>query len=294
MRSRGLRLVAASSAKADELEGLLKVCGADGLLEEQTSSDDADQSKPDPDIVQAALAKIALPAGEVIMLGDTPYDVEAAAKAGVAAIALLCGGWTRTSWRGPWPSMPTPPISWSTSTPLPWHIPRHDRDGKGTGMASSGKAVYAAIAADVAVAVAKFVAAGFTGSASMLAEGVHSLIDTSNGLLLLWGDRASRRPADEVHPFGHGKEQYFWSLIVALLIFALGGGVTTFRGIQSLLDPGTIESPAWNYAVLAVSALFDGYAWLTARRQLRSTRRESNLLHAAAGQQRPINIRSFV
>jgi HAD superfamily hydrolase (TIGR01509 family) len=95
MRSRGLRLVAASSAKADELQELLKVCGAEDLLEEQTSSDDAEQSKPEPDIVAAALEKIGMPAEDVVMLGDTPYDVEAAARAKVATIALLCGGWDR-------------------------------------------------------------------------------------------------------------------------------------------------------------------------------------------------------
>jgi HAD superfamily hydrolase (TIGR01549 family) len=100
MRARGLRLVAASSAKADELQGLLKVCGADDLLEEQTSSDDAEQSKPDPDIVAAALGKIGLPAEDVVMLGDTPYDVEAAARANVAVIALLCGGWDRADLAG--------------------------------------------------------------------------------------------------------------------------------------------------------------------------------------------------
>jgi HAD superfamily hydrolase (TIGR01509 family) len=100
MRSRGLRLVAASSAKKDELQGLLNICGAEDLLQEQTSSDDAEQSKPDPDIVAEALDKIGLPAEEVVMLGDTPYDVEAAARAKVATIALLCGGWDRGHLKG--------------------------------------------------------------------------------------------------------------------------------------------------------------------------------------------------
>jgi phosphoglycolate phosphatase-like HAD superfamily hydrolase len=100
MRSRGLRLVAASSTRADELRGLLKVCGAEDLLHEQTSSDDAEESKSDPDIVAAALDKIGLPAAEVVMLGDTPYDVEAAARAKVATIALLCGGWDRDHLKG--------------------------------------------------------------------------------------------------------------------------------------------------------------------------------------------------
>lgn len=89
----GLKLVVASSAKEDELQGLLRICGADEVVEDQTSSDDADRSKPDPDIVHAALEKIALPPEEVILLGDTPYDIAAASGAKVAVIALRCGGW---------------------------------------------------------------------------------------------------------------------------------------------------------------------------------------------------------
>jgi HAD superfamily hydrolase (TIGR01509 family) len=93
MKEQGLRLVVATSAKADELHGLLRVCGADRVIDEKTSSDDADESKPDPDILHAALKEIGLPADEVVMLGDTPYDVEAARRAGVGVIAVRCGGW---------------------------------------------------------------------------------------------------------------------------------------------------------------------------------------------------------
>lgn len=93
MKDQGLKLVVASSAKEKELEGLLRVCGAQRFVEARTSSDDADNSKPDPDIVQAALERIGLPAGRVLLLGDTPYDVEAAKRAGVGAVALRCGGW---------------------------------------------------------------------------------------------------------------------------------------------------------------------------------------------------------
>jgi HAD superfamily hydrolase (TIGR01509 family) len=93
MRDDGLKLVVASSAKKEELEALLKLCGADELIEEKTSSDDAERSKPDPDIVVAALKQIALPPSEVVLLGDTPYDIEAAARAGVSVIAQRCGGW---------------------------------------------------------------------------------------------------------------------------------------------------------------------------------------------------------
>jgi len=93
MHSQGLRLAVASSAKKDELEPLLKLCGADEVIEHQTSSDDAERSKPDPDIVQAALKKLGLPPREVVMLGDTPHDVESAGRARVAVIAFRCGGW---------------------------------------------------------------------------------------------------------------------------------------------------------------------------------------------------------
>jgi cation diffusion facilitator family transporter len=154
-------------------------------------------------------------------------------------------------------------------------------------MPSSSKAVYAAIAADVAVAIAKFVAAGFTSSSSMLSEGIHSLVDSSNGLLLLWGDRASRKPADDSHPFGYGKEMYFWTLIVALMIFALGGGVSIFEGVERLLHPQLIDHPGWSYAVLAVAALCDGYAWFTAFRQLRAASREPSVVQAARASKDP-------
>jgi cation diffusion facilitator family transporter len=154
-------------------------------------------------------------------------------------------------------------------------------------MPSSDKPVYVAMAANLVVAVAKFVASAFTGSSSMLAEGVHSLVDTgSNGLLLL-GSRARKREPDETHPFGYGKEQYFWALIVAVLLFALGGGVSSYEGISRLLEPEPIEHPIWNYGVLAVALLSDGFSWIVAFRQLRARRRETNILRAALASKDP-------
>lgn len=100
MRDEGLKLVVASSAKKDELKPLLKVCGADEVIEDKTSSDDADRSKPDPDIVHAALENLGLPPAEVVMLGDTPYDIEAAGRAGVRTVAVRCGGWGDDGLRG--------------------------------------------------------------------------------------------------------------------------------------------------------------------------------------------------
>ncbi len=160
-------------------------------------------------------------------------------------------------------------------------------------MAANNKAVYAAIAADVVIAGAKFVAAVATSSASMMAEGVHSLIDTGNGLLLLWGRHACRKPPDETHPFGHGKALYFWTLVVALLIFTLGGCISIGQGVLRLVYPEDIESPVWNYAVLAIAAAFDGYSWWTAFRQIRGARREGNPLRAARNSKDPSDFTVF-
>src|SRR3954467_2657875 len=101
-------------------------------------------------------------------------------------------------------------------------------------MSEARTAIYGAIGANVAIAITKFLAAAFTGSSAMLAEGVHSLVDTGNGALLLFGVRRSRKPPDAAHPFGHGKELYFWTLIVAIMIFAVGGGVSAVEGIRHL------------------------------------------------------------
>jgi cation diffusion facilitator family transporter len=136
----------------------------------------------------------------------------------------------------------------------------------------SPTAVYAAIAANFGIAVTKFAAAAVTGSSAMMAEGIHSLVDTGNGGLLLLGIRKARKPADAQHPFGHGKELYFWTLIVAILIFAVGGGVSFYEGIRHLRHPVEVEDPRWAYAVLAVAAVFEGYAWTVALRELRRGR----------------------
>ena len=127
--------------------------------------------------------------------------------------------------------------------------------------ASSSKlSLYGGIAANVAIAVSKFVAAYLTGSSAMLSEGIHSLVDTGNGGLLLYGMSRSQRPPDAQHPFGHGKELYFWALIVAVLIFAIGGGMSFYEGIKHLEHPEPLEDPLWNYLVLGVSIVFEGAA----------------------------------
>jgi cation diffusion facilitator family transporter len=114
-------------------------------------------------------------------------------------------------------------------------------------MAGSSKmAIYGAIAANTAIAISKFVAAFFTGSAAMLSEGIHSLVDTGNGILLLFGIRLSQRPPDAQHPFGYGNENFFWSFVVAILVFSLGGGIALYEGIEHLRQPRQLENVQWN------------------------------------------------
>lgn len=131
--------------------------------------------------------------------------------------------------------------------------------------------VYAAAAANLGIAVAKFAAAAFTGSSSMLSEGIHSVVDTGNELLLLVGLRRSHRPPDRAHPFGYGKALYFWGLVVAMVIFGMGGGMSVYEGITHLRDGahGTSTSPAWNYGVLAVAAVLEGLSFRVALRKFR-------------------------
>lgn len=120
----------------------------------------------------------------------------------------------------------------------------------------SRTAIFVGIAADLLIAATKFVAAYVSGSSAMVAEGVHSLVDTAGGLLLLLGAHRAQRPPDAAHPLGHGKELYFWSLIVALLFFALGGGVSLYEGVRHVLHPQPITDPTWSYLVLGASAVF--------------------------------------
>lgn len=129
--------------------------------------------------------------------------------------------------------------------------------------------IYAALVGNLFIAITKFVAAFFTGSSAMFSEGVHSLVDTGNEVLLLYGMRQAAKPADELHPLGYGREIYFWSFIVALLIFALGAGVSFYEGFQRLAEPEPIENATVNYVVLGVAAIFEGVAWTLALKQFR-------------------------
>jgi cation diffusion facilitator family transporter len=141
-------------------------------------------------------------------------------------------------------------------------------------------AIVASVGANVAIAISKFVAATLTGSSAMLAEAVHSSVNSMDGTLLYLGHRRARRPPDDAHPLGHGKELYFWSLIVAVLFFGLGGGVSIYEGIQHVASRRPIESPLASYIVLAISFAFDSSSFVIAARQFNRARRGRPLLRA--------------
>jgi cation diffusion facilitator family transporter len=124
--------------------------------------------------------------------------------------------------------------------------------------ADSNRTLLIAFGANLGIAVAKFAAAAFTGSSAMLTEGVHSVVDSANQLLLIWGRRQARKPADECHPFGYGRELYFWSFVVAVLVFALGAGVSVYEGIVHIRHPEEAVSPVIAYGVLVVAFVLEG------------------------------------
>ncbi|HET8753881.1 MAG TPA: cation diffusion facilitator family transporter, partial [Salinimicrobium sp.] len=144
-------------------------------------------------------------------------------------------------------------------------------------MATGGSniAIYGAIIANILIAIGKFLGAFFTGSSAMMAEGIHSLVDTGNGLLLLFGIKRSHQKPDKLHPFGHGKEIYFWSFVVSMLIFAVGGGFAIYEGIHALQEPEVIEDPTWSYVVLFAAIIFEGSALYVALKTFNKSRRES-------------------
>jgi cation diffusion facilitator family transporter len=126
---------------------------------------------------------------------------------------------------------------------------------------SSRTAVVAALLGNVVIAVTKGIAAALSGSSAMLSESVHSMVDSGNEVLLLYGQHRAKRAPDRTHPLGYGREIYFWSFVVALLIFALGAGVSIYEGIAHIQNPEPITKPLVNYAVYAASALFEGVSW---------------------------------
>ena len=141
-------------------------------------------------------------------------------------------------------------------------------------MAASGsrKVIFAALAGNALIAVTKFAAASYTGSSAMLSEAIHSLVDTGNQGLLLYGMKRAARPADRFHPFGYGIELYFWAFVVAILIFGVGAGVSFYEGIDKLTNPHPVTSPHINYIVLSLAMVFEAGSWWVAFQELRNVR----------------------
>ena len=136
-------------------------------------------------------------------------------------------------------------------------------------------AVIAAIAANIAIGVVKFIASAISGSSAMFSEGVHSIVDSGNGLLVLLGIHRAKKPADPTHPFGHGKELYFWTMVVAILIFAMGGGVSMWEGVQALKSVGPdtqLGDPTVAFIVLGISMILEGFSWTVAVKQFNLAR----------------------
>jgi cation diffusion facilitator family transporter len=146
--------------------------------------------------------------------------------------------------------------------------------------AGSKKVVYAALAGNLLIALTKFVAAGITGSSAMWSEGIHSVVDSGNQALLLYGMRRAQRPPDARFPFGYGKEVYFWSFVVALLVFAVGAGLSFYEGVRHLREPGELENPIVNYLVLGVSLALEGGSAVVAYREFARLRGDRGVVEA--------------
>jgi cation diffusion facilitator family transporter len=132
--------------------------------------------------------------------------------------------------------------------------------------------LYGALTANLGIAIAKFVAAAITGSSSMLTEGVHSLVDSFNQLLLLYGQSRAKKPPDRTHPFGYGRELYFWAFVVAMLIFSVGAGVSIYEGWKHVSHPEPLRSPIVNYLVLGIALVLEGGSWVLAVREMAAER----------------------
>jgi cation diffusion facilitator family transporter len=145
---------------------------------------------------------------------------------------------------------------------------------------SSKTVIYTALGGNLLVAATKFGAAAYTGSAAMLSEAIHSVVDTGNQLLLLLGIRRASRPATTAHPFGHGLQLYFWTFVVAVLIFGVGAGVSILQGIDTIVTSHPVENPWVNYIVLALALLFEGAVWLVALRAFRRSKGKRGWLQA--------------
>jgi cation diffusion facilitator family transporter len=147
--------------------------------------------------------------------------------------------------------------------------------------------VWSALGLNLLIAVSKFVAAFLSGSSAMLSEAVHSTVDCGNQGLLLYGMRQAKKPADATHPFGYGRELYFWSFVVALMIFGLGAGVSAYEGIHKLQEPEPIVNAGWSYAVLVVAFIFEGISWVISLREFNESRGDAGLFQALRASKDP-------
>jgi len=152
---------------------------------------------------------------------------------------------------------------------------------------SSKKVIYAALIGNGLIAITKFFASVITGSSAMLSEGIHSAVDTGNQLLLLLGLKKAKKPADKDYPFGHGKEIYFWSVVVAIMIFAVGAGISIYEGIHSLMDPHPVKNPIVNYIVLGLAMIFEAFAWYFAWKEFNRARGERGYYEAVRKEKNP-------
>ncbi len=152
---------------------------------------------------------------------------------------------------------------------------------------SSKKVIYAALVGNGLIAITKFIASTITGSSAMMSEGIHSTVDTGNQLLLLLGLKKAKKPADKNYPFGHGKEIYFWSFIVAIMIFGVGAGISIYEGIHSLMDPHPVENPIINYIVLGLAMIFEGFAWYFAWKEFNKARGDRGYYEAVRKEKNP-------
>lgn len=151
----------------------------------------------------------------------------------------------------------------------------------------SRPAIIAALIGNLMIAVSKGIAAAITGSSAMLSESVHSLVDTGNEVLLLYGQYRSSRPPDEVHPFGYGRELYFWCFVVALLIFALGAGISIYEGVVHIRHPEAITKPMINFIVLGLAFVFEGVSWFVAWRGFQRVRGSGSFWHVIRASKDP-------
>ncbi|MGE8427062.1 MAG: cation diffusion facilitator family transporter [Sphingobacterium sp.] len=140
-------------------------------------------------------------------------------------------------------------------------------------MDNNKTSIYSALAANLLIALTKFIAGSFTNSSSMISEGIHSTVDTANQLLILYGLKRSKKTPDQSHPFGYGKELYFWSFVVSILIFGLGGALSIYQGVMHMREPELMKDPFWNYIVLILSLIFEGTSFIIAVKAFNKTRK---------------------